>query len=164
MTGHDHHLRGRELWRPAPHGCTVGRPDGPRPTGGIRSAPCSPGQDPAVNAVAPSPCAATPPPGELSIDTITRNHGLWVQLRGEADLGNQDTLRATLAEVEIDGIHEVHLVLAKLTFCDLCAFRDLLAFAARVRAAGRELSVHGACPMLRKIARLLDVTQQLHFV
>ena len=33
-----------------------------------------------------------------------------------------------------------------------------------VLAAGRELSVHGACPMLRKIARLLDVTQQLHFV
>lgn len=164
MTGHAHPLRGREQWRLSPHGCTVGQPDGSRPTGGIRSAPCSAGQEVTGAVVDPRSFAATPRPEELSIGTITRDNGLWVHLRGEADLGNQDILRAGLARVEIYGPHEVHLVLAKLTFCDLCAFRDLLAFAARVRAAGRGLSVHGACPMLRKIAGLLDVTQQLDFV
>ncbi len=103
----------------------------------------------------------TPP---LDIETTASENTLWVHLRGEADLGNHEQLHAELTHVELDGADAVHLVLDDLTFCDLCALRHLVAFAAQVRAAGRKLSAHGACPTIQKVARLLNVAHELHFV
>lgn len=103
----------------------------------------------------------TPP---LDIETIARQNALWIHLRGEADLGNHERLHSGLTQVELDGARAVHLVLTDFTFCDVPAFRHLVDFAGRVRAAGRELSAHGACPTIRKVARLLNVDDELHFV
>lgn len=89
---------------------------------------------------------------------------MWVRLRGEADLGNHEQLHFGLTQVQLDGAKAVHLELTELTFCDLCALRHLVAFAAKVREAGRELFSHGACPTIKKIARLLNVAHELHFV
>lgn len=100
----------------------------------------------------------------LAIETTAREDGLWVHLRGEADLGNHELLRSWLTRVELAGAGAVHLGLSDLTFCDLSAFRHLVAFAVRVRDTGRDLSAHGACPTIRKVARLLNVSQELHFV
>jgi anti-anti-sigma factor len=108
----------------------------------------------------PHPFAAPP----LDIETAADENTVWVHLRGEADLGNHEKLHAALARVQLEGAQAVHLVLTELTFCDLCAFRHLVAFAGRVRAAGRELSAHGACPTVKKVAGLLNVARDLHFV
>jgi anti-anti-sigma factor len=108
------------------------------------------------------PVEFDPPP--LDIETTTSKNALWVHLRGEADLGNHERLHAGLSHVRLEGAKAVHLVLTDLTFCDLCAFRHLVAFATRVQAAGRELTAHGACPSLKKIAVLLNVSHHLHFV
>jgi len=103
-----------------------------------------------------------PPP--LGIETTARENALWVELRGEADLGNHEQLLAGLTRVRLDGADAVHLVLTELTFCDLSAHRHIIAFATRVRAAGRELSAHGASPTIKKLAGLLNVAGVLHFV
>lgn len=128
---------------------TTGRWTGPAATSGI-----GPGAEPLQALEAPP----------LDVVTTTRENALWVHLAGEADLGNHEVLKARLDRLELDGTRAVHLVLSELTFCDLSAFRHLIAFAGRVNAAGRELSAHGACPTLKKIARLLNVGQELHFV
>lgn len=100
----------------------------------------------------------------LDVETIARENALWVEVRGEADLGNHEQLLAGLTRVKLDGADAVHLVLTELTFCDLCAYRHIISFATRVRAAGRELSAHGASPTIKKIAGLLNVAGVLHFV
>lgn len=109
----------------------------------------------------PPEAFATP---ALDVETTTSQNALWIHVRGEADLGNHEVLHARLGQVRLDQAKAVHLVLSELTFIDVCAFRHLVAFATRVRSAGRELSAHGACPTLKKIARLLNVSQELHFV
>jgi anti-anti-sigma factor len=103
----------------------------------------------------------TPP---LHIETTTRENALWVHLRGEADLGNHERLHSGLTKLKLDGAEAVHLVLTDFTFCDVPAFRHLVDFAGRVRAAGRELSAHDASPTIQKVARLLNVANELHFV
>lgn len=100
----------------------------------------------------------------LGVETTARENALWVELTGEADLGNHEQLLAGLTRVRLDGADAVHLVLTELTFCDLCAYRHIISFATRVRAAGRELSAHGASPTIKKIAGLLNVAGVLHFV
>lgn len=100
----------------------------------------------------------------LGVETTARENALWVEVRGEADLGNHEQLLAGLTRVKLDGADAVHLVLTELTFCDLCAYRHIISFATRVRAAGRELSAHGASPTIKKIAGLLNVAGVLHFV
>jgi anti-anti-sigma factor len=100
----------------------------------------------------------------LQIETTARQNEVWVHLRGEADLGNHERLGSGLSQVELDGADAVHLMLTDLTFCDLSAFRHLVAFAARVRGAGRELFAHEACPTIKKVAGLLNVSKELHFV
>jgi len=104
------------------------------------------------------------PAPPLHIETTTRENTVWVHLRGEADLGNHEQLRSGLTQVRLNGADAVHLVLSELTFCDLCALRHLVAFAGRVRNAGRQLSAHGACPTIKKVARLVNVAHELHFV
>ena len=100
----------------------------------------------------------------LDVETIARENALWGEVRVEADLGNHEQLLAGLTRVKLDGADAVHLVLTELTFCDLCAYRHIISFATRVRAAGRELSAHGASPTIKKIAGLLNVAGMLHFV
>lgn len=101
---------------------------------------------------------------DLAVETEVGPDGLWVRLRGEADLANHETLRSELGRIRLEGAHAVHLVLVELTFCDLYAFRHLVAFAEQVTAAGAEISAHGACPTLKKMARVMQVVQDLHFV
>lgn len=107
---------------------------------------------------APSREFETPP---LDIETVARDNTFWIHVRGEADRQNHEQLRAELARVRLEGVETVHLALADLTFCDLHAFRTLYAFAQQVRAAGPELSAHGARPMLRRMAELLGVADEL---
>lgn len=113
---------------------------------------------------ATTPFDAPPIDVELDVQSTDHRNELWVRLRGEADLANHEKLRQLLSRAELVPADAVHLVLTELTFCDLCAFRHLVGFAAQVQAKGREFFSHGAAPTLKKIASLLNVTQQLHFV
>ena len=160
VTRRQHHNRIRTGRVGAGHECTAAHAGASRKAGKTKrtSDPDASGPDSSVS----DPSGFETPP--LDVKTAASENAVWVHLRGEADLGNHQQLRSELSGVELDGADAVHLVLDDLTFCDLCAFRHLVAFAAQVRAAGRRLSAHGACPSIQKIARLLNVSHELHFV
>lgn len=101
---------------------------------------------------------------ELDVTTLTAfDDELIVVLTGEADLTNHESLRASLAEVDPTRVRTTHLELSGLEFCDLAAFRQLLAFAGRVRAADRRVFVYGANPTLRKVAGFLGAGDVVDF-
>ena len=102
-------------------------------------------------------------PGDLSVQVTTDQDGtLWVELRGEADIATHDHLRATLAQIPLDGKGAVHLGLCELTFCDTRAFCHLVSFAARVQQRGRRLATDGASGIIRKMSALLDTHGRLN--
>jgi anti-anti-sigma regulatory factor len=101
---------------------------------------------------------------DLSIQVTTgENDTLWVELRGEADLATHDHLRASFAQLPLDGKGAVHLRVRELTFCDTRAFCLMVAFAARVHQRGRRLTTHGASATLRKISAVLCADGRLNF-
>jgi anti-anti-sigma regulatory factor len=100
---------------------------------------------------------------DLSIQvTAGEDDTLWVELRGEADVATHDHLRASLAQIPLDGEGAVHLRVRGLAFCDTRAFCLIVAFAARVHQRGRRLTTHGASDALRKISAVLCADGRLN--
>jgi anti-anti-sigma regulatory factor len=100
---------------------------------------------------------------DLSVQVCTGDDDtLWVELRGEADVATHDHLRASLAQIPLDGKGAVHLRVRGLTFCDTRAFCLIVAFAARVHQRGRRLTTHGASDALRKISAVLCADGRLN--
>ncbi|MGZ4493859.1 MAG: STAS domain-containing protein [Nocardioides sp.] len=108
--------------------------------------------------------SCTPLAPELHVTTLVAENELLVVLRGEADLTNHLDLRSSLAEVELTGADAVHLELSGLAFCDLEAFRQLLAFAIHVRSTGRQVCVHGASSTIKKVAHFLQASDVMDCV
>jgi anti-anti-sigma factor len=84
-----------------------------------------------------------------------------IDIRGEADFSNHTKLQAALSRVTLRGIRVVHVRLTELTFCDLAAFRELLGFTEEARRRCGDITVHDADHTVRRIARVLDVEDQL---
>lgn len=84
-------------------------------------------------------------------------------LHGELDLANHEQLRADLAAPGLAGIQCVHVDLSSLDFCDVAAFRELVAFAVKVHDDGGRVIGTGAKPTLRKLAAICDPAEQLLF-
>ena len=101
---------------------------------------------------------------DLSIQVTTgEDDTLWVELRGEADVATHDHLRASFAQLPLDGKGAVHLRVRELTFCDTRAFCLIVAFAARVQQRGRRLTTHGASDTVRKISAALCADGRVNF-
>ena len=101
---------------------------------------------------------------EVDITAIVSDNEMIVVLRGEADFTNHEQLRFGLAEVEMTGTGAVHIELSRLGFCDLSAFREIVSFAARPSASGRQVFMHGASPTLKKVAQVLHGADAIRFV
>lgn len=101
---------------------------------------------------------------ELDIAAIGSENEMIVVLRGEADFTNHQQLRFGLAKVEVNGTGAVHIELSRLAFCDLSAFREIVAFAGQANAAGRPVFMHGASSTLKKVAQVLDGADAIRFV
>ena len=100
---------------------------------------------------------------ELDIAAIVSENEMIVVLRGEADFTNHHQLRSGLANVDMNGTGAVHIELSRLAFCDLSAFREIVAFAGQANTAGRQVVMHGASSTLRKVARVLDGVDAIRF-
>jgi hypothetical protein len=70
-------------------------------------------------------------------------------------------LEVALEHVELDDTRSVHLHVTELDFADAATIRRLTAFARQVRRAGHDVKTCGASPTLRKVARLLQVHDDL---
>jgi anti-anti-sigma regulatory factor len=98
---------------------------------------------------------------DLRVETITGTDIVWVHLHGQADISTLGDLDAALEQVELDGARCVHLHLNDLDFADVATIRRLTAFARKATRAGHEVTTCGASPMLRKVAHLLRVHEDL---
>lgn len=97
----------------------------------------------------------------LRVETIKREDAAWVILQGEADLATLQDLEAALTRIPLDDAQVIHLHLDRLTFADVATLRRLTAFARGARQSGRDIRTYGANPMIRKVARLLAVHEDL---
>ena len=80
----------------------------------------------------------------------------WVDLWGEADIAACTELRACLAAIELDGVH-VHLMLGRLTFCDLHALRVLSEFVRDARLRAETCTVHDLPPSVWRLVKLVGL-------
>lgn len=97
----------------------------------------------------------------LSVRVVDRDSGVWVILRGEADIVTLGDLEAALARVELDVPGPVHLDVTELTFADVATIRTLAVFARRAAWAGHVVRTYGARPTLRKVATILGFHSDL---
>ena len=82
-------------------------------------------------------------------------------LRGEVDVANREQLHFGLARLERADIQTVNVDLSELDFCDVYACRRILRFAAEVRAEGLQFRISGARPIIKRMATILDATDDL---
>ena len=82
-------------------------------------------------------------------------------LQGEADLATLQELETALARIHLDDAKAIHLHLDRLTFADVATLRRLTAFARSAKQSGYDIRTCGANPMIRKVARLLSVQEDL---
>ena len=88
--------------------------------------------------------------------TATSSQGVvWIVVRGEVDLANHQQLRTTLAALELGRASLVYLDLRLLRFCDSKGCGILVRFQKQATAAGHDVRLHRARPIVRKIMSLL---------
>lgn len=97
----------------------------------------------------------------LRVETVRRDDAAWVVLQGEADLATLQELEVALSRIPLDDAKVVHLHLDHLTFADVATLRQLTAFARTAKQSGRDIQTCGANSMIRKVARLLAVHEDL---
>src|SRR5688572_24399667 len=87
------------------------------------------------------PCVNTP---ALQIQVTATATALRIQIGGEVDVHNRDTLKTALAAIDFDAADAVILDLRQLTFCDTAGCWALLVFEREARLSGHPTNVHGA--------------------
>ena len=97
----------------------------------------------------------------LRIAIVTQHNIASVILEGEADIASLDDLRSALASPELGGAPSVHLQASGLRFCGVAMLRELAEFARRSRTSGHVVTTIGALSMVRKMAQIMDVEDDL---
>ena len=97
----------------------------------------------------------------LRVETITNGNTIRILVHGEADIANVNHLDAALTGIPLDGIRSVLLDASELAFVDVAALRRLTVFAQLMKQTGRAFSTCGTTPVLRKVARLLELPDEL---
>ena len=97
----------------------------------------------------------------LRVETVKDGHVLRVALHGESDFSKIHELDQALRNIELDGARLVHLDLTQLAFADVATIRRLAAFAGYAKRTGPDVTTCGARPIVRKVANLLRVQEDL---
>ena len=88
--------------------------------------------------------------------TATSTQGVvWIVVRGEVDLANHQQLRISLAAIDLSAASVVYLDLRLLGFCDSAGCAILIRFQRQAAAAGCDVRIHRARPVVRKVLSLL---------
>ena len=89
--------------------------------------------------------------------------GSWAQvdLNGEFDLANSDTIRSVVADLVGRGATDVSIELGHVTFMGAAGFNALLAAHKVVVAAGGRMVIIGAAPFLRRLFVITELDQIL---
>ena len=100
----------------------------------------------------PKPCSTTP---VLSIQVTATATALRIQISGEVDLSNRDTLKAALTAIDFDTADAVQLDLRQLTFCDSAGCGALIWFERESRLSGHPTHIRGATRTVQLVLTLL---------
>jgi anti-sigma B factor antagonist len=117
----------------------------------------------------------TPEPPELAVSPVSAGGppvraSLWVDVQrgqvppvarvraaGELDLATAPRLQTALDALLRDGYCQLDVDLDDVGFCDVAGLNLLLRARAAAVAAGGDLVVHGRCPTLRLMLRVLHL-------
>ena len=97
----------------------------------------------------------------LRVETISDGETTRIVICGEADFANVHRLDATLTSIELDGTKSVRIDASDLAFFDATTLRCLTDFAHMVKRTGRDITTCGATPLLRDVARMLELQDEL---
>jgi len=89
------------------------------------------------------------------IAVTTSGSSVQIQVCGEIDLTNHTQLQSALSGVELDEAQTVCVDLRGLSFCGIDGCRQLVRFERDARRSGRQISIHGASPTVRKLLSLI---------
>jgi anti-anti-sigma regulatory factor len=102
---------------------------------------------------------------DLRVRVVPQNgDALCIEVVGEADFATHLELKAALARIHLGGTGPVRLRLDRLTFCDVLAFRHLVAFASLVRDHHRDLRTFGASYAVRLMSSVHGTDPLLNLV
>jgi anti-anti-sigma factor len=112
----------------------------------------------AESAVSTSPPGAGREPGRLRVVLAPTSAppAALVRVSGELDLATAPRLRAQLDRLLGDGYRDLDLDLDEVEFCDVAGLNLLLRTHADAVRSGGRLVVHGSCPPLRLMLRVLQ--------
>jgi anti-anti-sigma factor len=97
-------------------------------------------------------CARAP---ALKINVTATATAVRIEICGEVDLSNRDSLKAALAATDLDAADAVHLDLRQLTFCDSAGCWVLLRFEREARLAGHPTNIYGATRTVQRVLTIL---------
>jgi anti-anti-sigma factor len=108
-----------------------------------------------------SPCVHTP---ALKINVTATATAVRIEICGEVDLSNRDTLIAALAATDLDATDAVELDLRQLTFCDSAGCWALLMFEREARLSGHPTNIYGATRTVQRVLTILADSDPPTFV
>jgi anti-anti-sigma factor len=91
----------------------------------------------------------------LKINVTATGTAVRIEICGEVDLSNRDSLKAALAATHFDAADAVHLDLRQLTFCDSAGCWVLLRFEREARLAGHPTNIYGASRTVQRVLTIL---------
>jgi anti-anti-sigma regulatory factor len=97
----------------------------------------------------------------LRVEAITEGDTTRIVLHGEADISNVDHLTTALTGIKLDGTRSVQIDASDLAFFDIATLRSLTVFVQLVKQAGRDITTRPATPLLRRVARMLELEDEL---
>jgi anti-anti-sigma factor len=104
---------------------------------------------------------ADDPVPDLDVVVMHCETNTCILIEGEADIASVGALAQALVEVDVTNSQAVELHLAGLRFCDAAGLGNLADFARRVRAAGSPVTAYEPSAMLRKMAQLMSLENEL---
>jgi anti-sigma B factor antagonist len=108
-----------------------------------------------------SPRVYTP---ALKINVTATATTVRIEICGEVDLSNSDTLEAALAATDLDTADAVVLDLRQLTFCDSAGCWVLLRFEREAHLAGHPTNIYGATRTVQRVLTILANSDPPTFV
>jgi anti-anti-sigma factor len=95
------------------------------------------------------------------VETARDEHAARIILHGEIELRTVEALEAAFTSIELDGQRTVQIEVSDLDFVDAAALRRLAALAMRLRQGGYDVTTRGARPVLQRMARVLELSDEL---
>ena len=91
----------------------------------------------------------------LTVTVTSASGTVWIAVGGEVDLATREQLRTSLAEISLARASLVYLDLRLLGFCDSAGCEILIRFQKQAEAAGHDVRVYRAPPIVRKVMSIL---------